>query len=138
MIDEDRLRPLQLPGDPEAGHFPLHIAVLGVELGGHPGAGGDHIGKPEKKILVPKAAPELAVGNALKPDFLLQTHDVAHGRVLYAAEFGVVDFAFPMRLPRLQQVLRTQQASDVVGAERGDGGFERHCRILVGFRLLSM
>ena len=76
-------------------------------------------------------AAELAVGDGLQPDLLLHSHDLADRAVLDGAQVGR-DLAASLPLPRIEQLLRAQEAADVIGAEwrcraGGHGGhpFER-------------
>ena len=64
------------------------------------------------------AAPELAVGDDLQPDVLLQLDDVADRVVLDRGQPFAVELAGGVLLPRAQQFRRAQQAADMLGAER--------------------
>jgi hypothetical protein len=79
------------------------------------------------EIHVPRGATELAVGGRLQPDLLLLAHDVADRRVLDPAELIGVDPPLGEVLARLEQLGRSQEAADVVGAE-GRGGSSGHGR----------
>ena len=70
------------------------------------------------EVHVPGRAAELAVGDVLQADVLLQRDDVADRRVLDRAQLVVVDAAGRVVLAGLEQLGRAQQAADVVGPER--------------------
>ena len=67
---------------------------------------------------MPRAAPELAVGDALEPDLLLHPHEIADRGILDPPQFLGRDPPRLMFGPRPQQLRRPQQAAHVVGAER--------------------
>src|SRR5262245_39675479 len=81
-----------------------HIAFRAVEA-------------PEK-VEVPPGAAELAVGDGLEPHLLLLLDDALDLAVLDRLERGRADLALGVLLPRLLERSRTQQAADMVGAER--------------------
>src|SRR5262249_38978870 len=70
------------------------------------------------EVHVPRGAAELAVGGGLQPDLLLLPHDLADRIVLDAAKLRRVDAAGSEVVASLQELGGTQQAADVVGAER--------------------
>src|SRR3989442_12030903 len=71
------------------------------------------------EVDVPPVAAELAVGDRLQADVLLQLDDAPDVLVLGLAQLFSRDFAFfPLRAD-LVQFTRAQQAADMVGAERG-------------------
>ena len=70
------------------------------------------------EIHVPGAAPELPVGGALQADLLLQVDRLAHGRILDRLQLIRREAAVGVVGARLPQGRRTQEAADVVGAER--------------------
>jgi hypothetical protein len=79
-----------------------------------------------QKVDVEEGAPELAVGNAEKPDLLLAPHHALDRRVLDLAQGLGGGLAAGMPLARLEQALWPQEAADVIGAVRwrdaGHGG----------------
>ena len=90
----------------------IHVVALGA------------VEAPEK-IEVPPGAAELAVGDGLQADVFLLLDDPLDLAILDRLEIGGADLALGAPLPRLLQGGGTQQAADVVGAERGLGSFHR-------------
>jgi hypothetical protein len=70
---------------------------------------------------VPGGAAELAVGYRLEPDLLLHADDIGDCGVLGGLQALVVELAGSVRLARVEQRGRAQQAADMVGAERRAG-----------------
>ncbi len=68
---------------------------------------------------------EFAVGDPPQAQVFLKAHDVANRRVLDLPQFGGAHRAGLEALARVEQRLRTQEAADVVGAERWCSA-ERH------------
>ena len=79
------------------------------------------------EVHVPRRAAELAVRRRPQPDVGLHPHHVPDGVVLDRAEFVGVDRPLGVLGPRRQQSLRTQQAADVIGAERRFGADGHGC-----------
>ncbi|GAB3304380.1 hypothetical protein GCM10027451_10030 [Geodermatophilus aquaeductus] len=71
---------------------------------------------------MPRGPAELAVGGGAQPDVTLQPDDVGDRLVLGTAQLGVVDLPGGVAGAGLEQRRGTQQAADVVGAERRAGG----------------
>ena len=71
-----------------------------------------------EEVEVPPGAAELAVGNGLEPDLLLLLDRALDLAVLDRLERSRIDLAPGVFLAGLLQRSRTQQAADVVGAER--------------------
>src|SRR6266699_1057789 len=71
------------------------------------------------EVDVPPVAAELAVGDRLQADVLLQLDGVLDAFVLHGAQRRTVDLALLVSGARGMECLRAQQAADVVGAERG-------------------
>jgi hypothetical protein len=88
-------------------HVDAQIAELGVEEA------------------VIRMAAELAVGDEFEAELLLQADDVADRLVRRLRQFGLIDFAARKARALFHQLRRTQQAADMLGAERrlgyGDG-----------------
>ena len=84
----------------------------------------DAVEAPEE-IEMPPGAAELAVGDRLQADLLLLLDDALDLAVLDRLERGGVDLALGALRARLLQRGRTQQAADMVGAERRLGAL--HC-----------
>jgi hypothetical protein len=74
--------------------------------------------QPLEEIDVKVRPPELAVGDALKPDVFLQPDDVGDRRVFDGAQRRLADLTLLATLACGQQLRRTQEAADVIGAER--------------------
>ena len=116
-----------------AGHFQALVA------GGNAGEGDaglhdvllDAVEAPEE-IEMPPGAAELAVGDRLQADLFLFLDDALDLAVFDRLERGGVDFALGALLARFFQRGRTQQAADMVGAERRLGAL-RHCVSLPEF-----
>ena len=87
--------------------------------------------EPPEEIEVPPGATELAVGDRLKPDLLLLLDNAFDLAVLDGLERGGVDLALGVLLARLLHGGRTQQAADVIGAERRLGSLHGTPRKLV-------
>ncbi len=77
--------------------------------------------EPLEKIHMEISAAELAVGDPLEADVLLRAHDLADAFVLDCMQVFRREAAGGEFLPRLPQALGTQEAADVVGAERRTG-----------------
>jgi hypothetical protein len=75
-------------------------------------------GKLRQEIRMEERAPELAVGDAAKPQVFLVADDLADRLVLDATQPGGVDAAGRAVLARLQERRRAEQAADMVGTER--------------------
>src|SRR5262249_16944021 len=71
-----------------------------------------------QEVEVPPGATKLAVGDGLEPDLLLLLDDALDLAIRARLERGRIDLALGMLLARLLQRCRTQQAADMVGAER--------------------
>src|SRR5262249_24434077 len=69
------------------------------------------------EVDVPPVAPELAVGHRLYADRFLLRDDLADMLVLDGFQLGRARLAGPGLVARVVQLLRAQQAADVVGAE---------------------
>ncbi len=63
-------------------------------------------------------AAELAVGDRLQAGVLLHLHDLGDRAILDRPQVRRRDLAARLPVARLQQVLRAQEAADVIGAER--------------------
>ena len=64
------------------------------------------------------AATEFAVGHDLEADILLHLHDIADALILDLRKCSIVDALAHVIAEGLPQHRRTQQAADMVGAER--------------------
>jgi hypothetical protein len=73
---------------------------------------------PLDEIHEPVPAAEIAIGAALQADVLLQGDRTQNLCVLDLAQFGGGHGAGLLRCARIKQSLRSQQASDGVGAKR--------------------
>jgi hypothetical protein len=73
-----------------------------------------------EKVGVPKIAAKLAVGDSLHANVFLHLHGIANAAVFDLAQLRVIDPSLLALLPRLQQLPRTQEATDVIGAKRRD------------------
>ena len=111
-----------------AGKADLADDAHALGLGLHPGkgdalAGGIELSAVELfvEIELPPGTPELAVGRELEPDLLLLLDGLLDLAVLDCLELVGGDLALPMLGARLLERRRTQQAPDVIGAERGLG-----------------
>src|SRR5262249_16732474 len=118
--DELEMLDHRVAGEPHlAGHAHALVARL------HPGKGNavihdmalDPVEAPEK-IEVPPGAAELAVGDRLEPDLLLLLDGALDLAVFYRLDLRRADLPCGAPPPRFLQRRRTQQAADVVGAER--------------------
>ena len=120
-LAEDRLGDAELAVDVERGGRPLDVALGVVELDREVARRlGDAVERVDE-VHVPGGAAELAVGHRLEPDLLLHADDLVDRGVLGGLQALVVERAGGVRLARLVQLGRAQQAPDVVGAERRAG-----------------
>ena len=74
-----------------------------------------------QEIDVEVGAPEFAVGDALEAEILLEADDVSDGGVFDGAQPHAIDLAALEAVARLQELRRSQEAADVIGAKRGFG-----------------
>src|SRR5262249_23093779 len=72
-----------------------------------------------EKIHMPRVAPELAVGDGLKPDVFLHADDFADRGVLCLAQLACGDLAATVSSTRIHECLWAQQTADVLCAEWG-------------------
>jgi hypothetical protein len=70
------------------------------------------------EVHVPRRAAELAVGRRPQADVALHADDVGDGLVLYPPELRVLDLPGGVPGAGVEEVLRAEEAADVVGAER--------------------
>ena len=77
-----------------------------------------HAGDLVDEVHVPGRTPELAVGDRVQPDILLELDDVADGVVFACPQLVFRDGAASCVFPGLQQAFRPEQAADVVRPER--------------------
>ena len=77
---------------------------------------------PEEIEMPPRAA-ELAVGDGMEADVLLLLDDALDLAVFDLLQLRGADLALGALGPRVMDRLGTQQAADMVGAERGLGAF---------------
>jgi hypothetical protein len=82
---------------------------------------GDHPRELGQEVDVEVRAAELAVGDAVKPQVFLVSHDVADRFVLDRAQRAGVDRSLRELVARVEQLLAAQEAADVVGAKRRPG-----------------
>ncbi len=85
----------------------------------------DAVEAPEE-IEMPPGAAEFAVGDRLQADVLLLFDDAFDLAILDRFQRIGIDFAFGAPLARFFQRGRSQQAADMIGAERRLGAL-RHC-----------
>ena len=78
------------------------------------------------EIHVPRRAAELAVGDALQADVFLHLHGGADRVVLDRLQLRGAHASLLVLFACTQQLLRTQQATDVIGAERRLGETHAH------------
>jgi hypothetical protein len=86
-------------------------------------------GQPLQEIEVPHGAAVFAVGHGFEPDLLLPPDSFDDRLVLDLAQRRRVDLAAGAALARLLQLRRTQQAADMVGAERRRGPLHGSLRL---------
>jgi hypothetical protein len=75
------------------------------------------IGEAQQEVGMPAAAIIFAVGDRLESDLLLQRDDLADRLLLDLAQFVVANLAGRLPFARADQVIRPDQAADMVGAE---------------------
>src|SRR5258708_37771730 len=116
-----------LAGDVQDGRREIDISLLAVEVRGEPAAR-LHAVELLEEVDMEIGAAELAVGHRLEAKALLEAHDVADREVLDLAQLFLRDRALLVPLARLEQLLRAQEAADVIGAE-GRRGALCHLRL---------
>jgi hypothetical protein len=84
-----------------------------------------HIGKLQQKITLPAAAVIFAVGDDLEPEVFLHANHVPDRRLLNALELGAGAFVAGRGFARLDQVIGSNQASDMMRA-RESAGWQWH------------
>ena len=72
-----------------------------------------------QKVDMEVGAAKLAVGDGRKADVLLHLHDLGDRAILDGAQLRRGHLAARLALPRLEQILGTQEAADVIGAKWG-------------------
>ena len=117
VVAEDAFVELELALDLQGrgGEFDhaLLIAKLHLHVVLHLG-GAAHL---VEEIHVPGSAAELAVGDPFQAQVFLPADHVADGLVFNAAQIGFADAAVLFIFASLEQLWRTKQAADVVGAK---------------------
>src|SRR4029077_8316996 len=88
----------------------IHVVALGAV-------------EPPEKVEVPPGAAELAVGDGLQADLLLLLDHPLDLAIFHRLEVGGADLTLGALFPCLLQRCGTQEATDVVGTERGLGSF---------------
>src|SRR5207237_8648989 len=93
---------------------------LAVSAGDHGAV--DHVDPDVSELLIEEAvirpAAEFAIGHEAEAELLLQSDRVADGMVLRGGEVALRDLAARKTCPGIEQRLWTQQAAEVLGAER--------------------
>jgi hypothetical protein len=116
LIGRDAARALDLPFDVRRlKRGAAAIAVVKIE---DRILGGQALDRVNESI-EPRAAAELAIGNRLQTDVFLHPDCLTDTAVLDLGEFAPVDFALRRITKRRLEFGRTQQAANVLGAERG-------------------
>ena len=100
------------------GRREVDVALVAVKMHGDVLLDLLHAADLVHEVHVPRRAAELAVGDALQADVLLHLHDRADRIVLDGLQLRGADAAVLVIVARAQQLLRTQQAADVIGAKR--------------------
>ena len=117
VVAENAFVELELALDPQGGggefDHALLVAKLNFDVVLHLG-GAAHL---VQEIHVPGSAAELAVGDSFQAQVLLPADHVADGLVFDAAQIGWADAAILFVFAGLEQLWRTEQAANVVGAE---------------------
>ncbi len=120
VLDEAKMVEVRVVGEADLADD-AHALGLGLDPGkGDALAGGIELGavEPLVEIELPPGTPELAVGRKLEPDLLLLLDGFLDLAVLDRLELLGGDLALPMLGARLLERRGTQQAADVIGAER--------------------
>jgi hypothetical protein len=117
-LDEDRRRPADPRVDAQIRPREVDVARAAVERHRQRAAlAGQAPQPPGEEVHVPRLPPQLAVGDALEPDLLLEAHRLANGRVLGRGQRGRVDAPFLALPPPRLEGGRPEQAAHVVGPE---------------------
>src|SRR6185437_12316315 len=121
VLDEDRMRAVQLALDAETGRRHLGVALGGMEAQLQLVLDHADIADLLQEVAMPGGALILAVSGELEPDLLLHLDDRAHRILLDAAKLLGGQFLAREFLARLDQRLRAQKAADMIGAKRRCG-----------------
>lgn len=118
MVGEDRVVQADLVVHAQGGGGELDVPVRAVEPDLDLLVRRADPAEPVDEVHVPGRAAELPVGGRPEPGLALHPDHVADGGVLRRGERGRVDAALGAAVPGREQLGRTQQAADMVGAER--------------------
>ena len=118
VVAEDAAVEVQLARHAQAGRREIDVALVAVEVHGDVLLDLLHAADLVHEVHVPRRAAELAVGDALQADVLLHLHDGADRIVLDCLQLRGADATLLVLLACAQQLLRPQQAADVIGAKR--------------------
>src|SRR5262249_6447755 len=83
-----------------------------------------------QEVEMERSPPELAVGDAVKPNLLLHLDRTPNGIILERRETGHRPLAGKCRLARLPELGRPQQRADVIGAKRRPYAGQLRCHWL--------
>src|SRR5215831_8493218 len=82
-----------------------------------------HVAEFQHEISVPGVAVVFAVGDELEPEFLLQSYHLTDCGMLDTLELGIGDLFFLRLLARVDESSGSDEAADMLGAERRFGAF---------------
>ena len=117
IVAEDAFVELELALDLQGGGGEFDHALIVAELHFHVVL---HLGGAAhlvEEIHVPGGAAELAVGDAFQAEVFLPADNVTDGLVFNAAQVGLADAAVLFVFASFEQLWRTKQAADMVGAK---------------------
>jgi hypothetical protein len=122
IIGLDTLAAFEPCGNFKSRRRPLDFFVPGLKLSGYStfirhAFLDDYPVDLAKKVRVPNRSAILTVGDALKADILLHLDDIANATIFDLPQRSSRQFATLPTFASLQEFLRAQQATDVVGAK---------------------
>ena len=104
--------------DPEVRPGEVHVADRAVERHRQRAALAGQAAQAGEEVHVPRLPPQLAVGDPLEPDRLLEPYRLADRLVLGGGQRGRVDASVLVVPPPRLEGRRPEQAAHVVGPER--------------------
>ena len=117
MVAEDAAIEIQLARHAQPGRREIDVALVAVKMHGDVLLDLLHAADLVHEVHVPRRAAKFAVGDALQADVLLHLHGSADRIVLDCLQLRRADAAVLVILARAQQLLRPQQAADVIRAK---------------------
>src|SRR6516165_4550878 len=125
IVDEDSLAvgPRELAGYLHGWRAVRAVAFGRMKAYRELGRDHSHVAEFQHEISVPGVAVVFAVGDELEPELLLQSYHLADCGVLDTLELGIGDLFFFRLLARVDERSGSDEAADMLGAERRLGAF---------------